>query len=652
MGDQVGVAVSGTLYYVPAKEFERIRSLPVGQVEKTRLFAAFCRINTLYMIARAGSGHIGSSFSSMDIMSWLHLNELRTPPVNDTESARDIFFSSKGHDAPGLYSTWIGLGRLDFDLIHHLRRLNGLPGHPDVSTPNVVTNTGSLGMGVSKAKGIIFANRLLKRQGNVFVLTGDGELQEGQFWESLISAANHKLHELMVIVDHNKLQSDTLVSKVSDLGDLEAKLIAFGWHVSRCDGNDLEAFSKTLHASKGVMDKPKVIIADTIKGKGVSFMEHTSIDSDIEFYKFHSGAPGSEVYLKAVKELIDTANNRLSAANTNALELEIVNHPALIHSNTLQRLIQAYSTALIGQAQKNQKIVVLDADLILDTGLIPFQKEFPDRFVECGIAEQDMVSQAGGMALQGLLPVVHSFACFLSARPNEQIYNNATEQTKIVYVGSLAGVLPGGPGHSHQAVRDISSLAAIPGLSIIEPSCEREVADVLDWALNSNPYSTYIRLVSLPWELGIDMSSSVNLAAGEGRILRNGEDLAIFAYGPIMLSQAIKAAEIAHEKYGIDAGIINFPWLNRVSANWLDEVTSQVKGIVVVENHYLVGGLSDRIGGALVRSGKSVKPVLSMGLTEIPKSGRNDEVLKVHALDAESLVEKISDWWNKIGRQS
>jgi len=293
MGDQVGVGVSGTLFFVPFKEFERVRSLPVGPVEKTSLFAALCRINTLYMVARAGSGHIGSSFSSMDIMSWLHLNELRTSEP-DSHNPNDIFFSSKGHDAPALYNIWIGLGRLDFDLIHKLRRLDGLPGHPDVSIPNVVTNTGSLGMGISKAKGMIFANRLQKKTGDVFVLTGDGELQEGQFWESLISASNHKLHELTVVIDHNKLQSDTLVSKVSDLGDLEAKLAAFGWHVSRCDGNDVEAFSKTLASTRRITNKPKFIIADTIKGRGVSFMEHTSIDSDVELYKFHSGAPSQD----------------------------------------------------------------------------------------------------------------------------------------------------------------------------------------------------------------------------------------------------------------------------------------------------------------------------------------------------------------------
>lgn len=645
MGDQVGVAVSGTLLYVPYKEFERVRSLPVGPVEKTTLFSALCRINTLYMIARAGSGHIGSSFSSMDIMSWLQLNELRTAAPNDTNGPDDIFFSSKGHDAPGLYNTWIGLGKLDFDLIHQLRRLNGLPGHPDVSTPNVVTNTGSLGMGVSKAKGMIFANRQRKKTGNVYVLTGDGEIQEGQFWESLISAANHKLHELTVIIDHNKLQSDTLVSKVSDLGDLEAKLAAFGWHVSRCDGNNLESLSETLAATKHVTDKPKVIIADTIKGKGVSFMEHTSIDSDVEFYKFHSGAPTDDAYVRAAQELIDAANAKLAAFQASALELESVIRPAAVQPENPQRLIQAYSNALLEQARTNPKIVALDADLILDTGLIPFQKEFPDRFVECGIAEQDMVSQAGGMALSGLLPIVHSFACFLSTRPNEQIYNNATEGTKVVYVASLAGVIPGGPGHSHQAVRDISALAAVPGLSMMEPSCEVEVSLLLDWALNVNPRSSYLRLVSLPMVLPYQLPDNYSPEYGKGVTLKEGDDAILFTYGPVMLTVAVEAADILKSEHGIGIKVVNLPWLNHVDSSWLASAVANYKTVISLDNHYHQGGQGDRIGDALHAIRRNCSASLSsftrIALEEIPESGTNLEILRRHKLDRDSVVKTI-----------
>lgn len=641
MGDQVGVAVSGTLYYVPAKEFERIRSLPIDVVEKTAIFAALCRINTLYMIARAGSGHIGSSFSSMDIMSWLQLNEIYPATTGGCKTPRDVFFSSKGHDAPALYSSLIGLGKLDFELIHQLRRLGGLPGHPDIATPHIVTNTGSLGMGISKAKGMVMANRLLKQSGNVFVLTGDGELQEGQFWESLISASNHRLHEITVIIDHNKLQSDTLVEKVSDLGDLAAKLAAFGWHVSRCDGNDLRAFSKALEKTKAITDKPKVIIADTIKGKGVSFMEHTSIDSDVELYKFHSGAPTEDAYVKAAQELINTANALLAAESQERLELETVIRPTVSQPENPERLISAYSKALIEQAKRNPKIVALDADLILDTGLIPFKQEFPERFIECGIAEQDMVSMAGGMALKGLLPIVHSFACFLSSRPNEQIYNNATEFKKIIYVGSLAGVVPGGPGHSHQAVRDISALAAIPELIMMEPSCEAEVGMLLDWAINTHDASAYLRLISLPCVLPYKLPQDYVPELGKGVALTEGDDAAIIAYGPIMLSSAILAAQILKQKHGVSVKVINQPWLNSVDADWLAETLGTCKTLFTIDNHYLLGGQGDRLADVIALRGIPHLKLVKLGLSEVPACGTNPEILKKHALDADGIVSAV-----------
>ena len=210
---------------IPYSEFERVLSLKIPREGRASMFADMCRFNTLYMIAYAGSGHIGSSFSSLDLISWLLLEELK--PASTTHPFGDVFFSSKGHDAPGYYSALMGIGKLNFNLLHKLRRIDGLPGHPDVSTPGIVTNTGSLGMGISKAKGMVLANRLANRSGRIFVMTGDGELQEGQFWESLISAANQGLHEITAIIDHNKLQSDTFVQHVSDLGDLEAKLRAF-----------------------------------------------------------------------------------------------------------------------------------------------------------------------------------------------------------------------------------------------------------------------------------------------------------------------------------------------------------------------------------------------------------------------------------------
>ena len=176
-----------------------------------------------------------ASFSVMDVLAWLHLEVLRDD---------DVCFSSKGHDAPAVYAVLAAMGELDFELLHRLRRLGGLPGHPDIAAVDVLpTNTGSLGMGDLEGKGFARAARL-GRARRVFVICGDGELQEGQFWESLGQAANEGFGEICVIVDHNKIQSDTWVAEVSDLGDLEAKVRAFGWAVARCDGNDVAPWAR------------------------------------------------------------------------------------------------------------------------------------------------------------------------------------------------------------------------------------------------------------------------------------------------------------------------------------------------------------------------------------------------------------------------
>jgi transketolase len=536
----------------------------------------------------------------------------------------------------------IGLGNLNFSLIHQLRRINGLPGHPDIHTPGIVTNTGSLGMGVSKAKGMILADRIKKINKNYYVLTGDGELQEGQLWESLISAKNFNMGELTVIIDHNKLQSDTFVYKVSDLGDLEAKFLSFGWKVYRVDGNDIEKLSNVVEEGKKIRNQPKVIIADTIKGKGVSFMEHSSLDSDVEYYKFHSGAPNQDNYSKAALELLNAAILEFESNGLSNLEYEVINRIATssVALGKQEKLVQAYSAALISESEKNKNIVALDADLILDTGLIPFKDKFPDRFIECGIAEQDMVSIAGGMALNGILPIVHSFSCFLSSRPNEQMYNNSTEGTKIIYVGSLSGLLPAGPGHSHQAVRDIASVSSIPGLIVIEPSNELETKRVVEWAINKSETSVYIRLVSVPIELPYKVKD-LQIEFGRGTFIKKGVDLLIISYGPIFLRNAYIVALEIEEKFNISVGVLNIPWLNQIDEFWLSKNINQFKNIVVIDNHYYDGGLGQRIG-AIFNKLKIDKQVTCICIDSIPSSGQPDEVLAYHKMDIISIVNRIS----------
>lgn len=630
--------MNSSLAWVPVDEFTRILDGIAVPYERNRAFADAVRINTLYSIMRAGSGHIGSSFSAADVVAWLFLEEMRSP----FEPDGDIYFSSKGHDAPGLYAALIALGALPAEKLHHLRRLGGLPGHPDVSIPHMHANTGSLGMGISRAKGMIHADRLAGASRRIYVLTGDGELQEGQNWEALAGAVHHAMGELTVIVDHNKIQSDTWVAEVSDLGDLEAKFRAFGWGVLRCDGNSPRELGAAFRVrQKAHAGHPAVIIADTVKGAGTATFAATSMAEGEWRYRFHSGAPALDDYFDAHGELTASVNallDRNGLAPLKFLHADV----ALPVKPPGPQLPQVYGHALLNRALGDERIVALDADLVLDTGLIPFKEALAERFFECGIAEQDMVSMAGGLASRGLLPFVHSFSCFLHARPNEQMYTNASEHRKIVYVGSLAGLIPATPGHSHQAVRDVSALGAIPGLVVLEPANSAEVEAAVDFCVGSDS-STYLRLVSTPVPAEAEALGAEPLTLGRGRVVRTGGRVMAIGSGPIILTELLRAAESLSTR-GVELTVVSLPWLNRVDSGWLADLAAEADEIFVVENHYTHGGQADLIARALLELEIDRLPAFTgIGLTEVPKCGAEAEVLDVHGLSAARIAARIHD---------
>jgi transketolase len=246
------------------------------------------------------------------------------------------------------------------------------------------------------------------------------------------------------------------------------------------------------------------------------------------------------------------------------------------------------------------------------------------------------------MARRGVLPIVHSFACFLATRPNEQIYNQCSESSKVIYVGSLAGLLPGGPGHSHQSVRDIGALGSVPKLVLAEPCCEGEVGALLDTLVNSVTESSYLRLVSVKWPMPFPYPRQ-SMRVGVGWTVKDGNDLVVFGYGPWMLANAFEAARQLEEERGASIRLVNLPWLNRVDAAWLREAIGTCRSVVTLDNHYLHGGQGEMIAAAIAELGFEASPRVSrVGVMELPECGTNDEVLAYHRLDIPSLIQALS----------
>lgn len=632
------------LKLIEKTEFDRVRQKGNEKYATLKLYADMCRYNTLVSVKKAGSGHLGTSFSAMDIVTYLYLSELNVLEAGINSPDRDIYFSSKGHDVPGLYSFFYSVGILSEEDILKLRRFGGLDGHPDVSIPGIEANTGSLGMGISKGRGMAVAKKYLGQKGRVFVLTGDGEFQEGQIYESLQATAHQKVSNLIVIIDRNKFQTDMLVNDVNNIDDLTNKVSSFGWFVTYCNGHNFKDLERTFEMIKEVNDKPKFIIADTIKGKGVSIFEHYDRDETGRIlYRWHSGAPSDEHYSIAEEELRNKINILANELGLKEIIFKELPEDIKVSSNVSQEFVKnAFGEALCELAETRKDLIVIDGDLSADCGLRQFEYKYPDRFIENGIAEQDMVSLAGGLARMGLLPVVSSFSSFLTSRANEQIYNNACEKTKIIYACHFAGILPAGPGKSHQSVRDISLLGAIPNMLIIEPCNSIETKQVVDYCVNTADVNCAVRLIIGPSPRIIALPEDYKLEFGKGTVLREGSDAIIFAYGPVMLHEALLASELLETK-GFSLEVVNMPWLNRIDNDWLKSVTMNHSKIFLLEDHSNFGGLGDVLLYNLTKTKhESNFNFERFGLDEYPVCGTPPEVLGYHKLDGRSIAERIT----------
>jgi transketolase len=499
-------------------------------------------------------------------------------------------------------------------------------------------------MGISKGKGIAWAKRRQGHGGRVFVLTGDGELQEGQNYEALLNAARQGVPQLTVIVDHNKLQTDKPVAEISDLGDLEARFRTYGWSVHRCDGHSWVELERVFDELRRPRQVPAIVIADTIKGRGVSFMEHPRALADGHgLYRWHAGAPDDESFGKASEELLERVRTRFERLGLGrpAVEELVPDAAPSLGGGPREFVGEAYGQALVDLAARRSDLVVLDGDLAADCRVRAFEETYPDRFIENGIAEQDMVSMAGGLARTGMLPVVNSFASFLASRANEQIYNNATERSKVIYVCHFGGLIPAGPGKSHQSIRDISLFGALPECTILQPCNADETRLALEYLVERYDGVGVLRLAIGPSPRRIVLPADYAFEPGRGATLIEGGDTVLLAYGPVMLHEALVAAETMTAR-GSGLTVVAHPWLNRVEPHWLASLVRPYRRVCVVDDHAPVGGLGDRVARVLAEQGLlEGREFLGLGVEHYPACGAPGEVLRHHGLEGTVLAERL-----------
>jgi len=561
--------------------------------QKMEILARLCacnRINALGTIYHAGRGWIGASLSCAEILTALYFDIAR---MTDDKNARDAIVLGKGHAAAMQYACLAGCGIIPVSDLQKYEMPDGPQAHTDIATPGIDVNTGSMGQALSKCAGLAMADPHRR----VFVVLGDGELQEGQNYEALASIRHRNLENLVVIVDRNRIQTDSNVDDIKSIHDLEGIFKGFGLNVHVAKGNDIAAVHRAIVSA--VNEKgPSAVIAETEKGAGISFM--SSGDAKRRSYNWHSGVPTRTEYIEALKELCE----RVGSPELNARlgdfmgceELDASSSRVSSRKSGEASTGVAFGAEIVRLAAERSDIHVFDADLEKSCHLTEFAEKYPDRFVEMGIAEQDMCSCAGGFALRGKLPVVNTYAAFFR-RAYEQIYANATEHTKIIYAGHYAGLCYSPDGKSHQCTGDVAMMRAIPGMTVLYPAFVEEIGGMLDWYLDEGASGPlYIRLHRLPMEGDVSLPPSIVFRKGEGvQVRENGASDVIVTAGPHMTRNCAVAADELKAKHGLSFDVYSISTLTGLKAEFAGMLAKTYRTIHVIEETIAAGGLFDEL---------------------------------------------------------
>lgn len=642
-------------------------------VEQAKLMRGY----DLATLCCAGSGHSGGTLSMMDIVAALYLKVANLDPKNAFWADRDRIIWSGGHKAPALYIGLAFAGFCDKKDTALLRRLySPFQGHPHwPKVPGIECSSGSLGQGLSIAVGNALAARLDGKSYNVFCIMGDGEQQEGNIWEAVMEGAQYKLDNLVAIIDDNGLQIDGKTADVMNVESLEEKYKSFGWDVIRIDGHDMKQVVYGLtEAKKRRNGKPICLLCDTVKGKGVSFMENVA--------GWHGKTPNKEEMYKGLDELgvrdkipVDELFAHAAAYQKTVdakLDAKMPKFKANYWWNAQPNMQVKMKPTRMGFGESlsesggDPRVVCLGLDISGSITISEFYNKHPerkDRWFSMGIAEQSATAAAAGLAKEGKLPVFGTYGTFAAARNLDQIrvslcYGNFN----VMIAGAHGGVSVGPDGATHQALEDLYAMCGLPNMSVVVPADSVETKKATTYLLFEHKGPKYIRFAreatpiisdeSTPFVFGkanvirLRGENADFLKAFETKLERDykseHEDLSIIACGP-MVPEAMRAAWILKKDYGLETRILNIHTMKPIDSAAILRAAKDT-GVVVTAEEHQIGALGWRVAGIIMESPELYgTPVIGgyIGVKDrFGDSGAPWELVKEFEVSAEHIAQK------------
>jgi transketolase len=604
-------------------------------IDALRNVATQLRIDSIRSTSQAGSGHPTSCMSAADIVAALFFEQMRYDPHDPKNPDNDRFVLSKGHAAPILYAAWAEAGLFARDELLKLRTIQSdLEGHPTPRLPFVDVATGSLGQGICAAIGIAANARLIGSAYRTYVLLGDGESAEGSVWEAADIGAAQKLDNLCAIVDVNALGQSGPTQFGHNMDELSRRWSAFGWQSLVIDGHDMQAILDALKKARETTGRPTVLLARTLKGKGVASVRGKEGWHGKAFKK---GEEADRAIAELEKQFVSGAGTpdiprpTKSGRPRPTPDYKTLAAPAY-KKGDLVATREAWGTALAAIGAVDERVVALDADVKNSTFSERFAKAFANRFFENFIAEQIMVGMSMGLAARGAVPFASTFACFLT-RAADFIRMAGISAVNVKLTGSHAGISIGEDGPSQMALEDLAMMRAVPDCAVLYP-CEAVSTERLVALMAQHTGLVYMRTSRPKTPVLYDPTEEFHIG-GSKVVRQSGADAVTIVGAGVTVFEALTAADRL-QKEGIAARVIDAYSVQPIDAKTLREAAKATGRVITVEDHYAPGGLGDAVSEALAPAGVTVT---KLAVREIPRSGQPEELLDRYGISASHIVE-------------